>query len=200
MSTPSKNAQAEHFAACGELILRLLPGSQAAGVFGADSELLWQSEQSLPISSARVITKVLQSKQSAQLKVIRGGELHVLPLLNGSRAIGAIAVLITAANSADIGLQLKPVIAVLTHELQARPTARKSQELTERTQELEWLFTVTSELRSDSSDTAAVEQLLAAAMERMGAVFGGEGVGRRAGKGRHRSSRGSSAGHRPGET
>jgi diguanylate cyclase (GGDEF)-like protein len=183
MSTSPKNIQAEHFVAYGELIVRLLPSSQAAGIFGANAEVLWQSSPMLHAGLGQSLTTALQGKRPLQLDGPRHSTIFILPLIHAEKAVGAIAVTVAAGQHAhsishassisNITALLKPVIAVVTHELHARPRSRRSQELTERTQELEWLFTVTSELRADSNDTAAVEQLLTAAMERMGAVFGG---------------------------
>lgn len=163
--------------------MRLVLNCQAAGVFGADATTLWQSKTGFDSSLGQSVRGVLRSLRPAKLLIAGKWEIHVLPLMHGNRAVGALAVRVAMGapasregsqpGSAGIKAALKPVIAVLTHELRSRPTARRSLELTERTQELEWLFRITADLRSDNRDTAAVEQLLAAATERMGAVYAG---------------------------
>ncbi len=183
MSTATKNAEDAHFASYGELIMRLVPSCREAGIFGVDAATLWQSTAGFDAGLGRSVTDVLQSQKCIKLLAASGTAVHVLPLLQGGKAVGVIAVTVdvasvrsgsaTASSSAEIDAALKPVIAVLAYELRSRPKARRSRELTERTQELEWLFKITAELRPGSGDSAAVEQLLAAATERMGAVFAG---------------------------
>ena len=183
MSASIKNAADTHFAAYGELIARLLPNCQVAGIFDADGLTLWQSKSGFDAGVRQTVAGVLQSQRPATLPLSRGATIHVLPLLEGNKPVGVVAAAVDfpgsrsgssdPASSAAVAAALKPLIAVLTHELRSSLKAHKSQELTERTQELEWLFKFTAELRSDSGDTAAVEQLLSAATERMGAAFAG---------------------------
>jgi diguanylate cyclase (GGDEF)-like protein len=69
--------------------------------------------------------------------------------------------------------KLKPVLDCLYRELAARqPESRKLQTLTERTAELEWLFKVTSDLRGGADEQRMLEQLLAAATERLKSALG----------------------------
>jgi diguanylate cyclase (GGDEF)-like protein len=80
--------------------------------------------------------------------------------------------------SASIGLRvalsrLKPVLDSLHRELSAAaPRKARTQTLTERTAELEWLFKVTSAVRTSSNDQKVLDGILDAATERIGAVLG----------------------------
>jgi diguanylate cyclase (GGDEF)-like protein len=79
------------------------------------------------------------------------------------------------ANSGPrVALQrLKPVLDSLRRELSAAaPRKDRTQTLTERTAELEWLFKVTSAVRTSSNDQKVLDGILDAATERIGAVLG----------------------------
>lgn len=161
--------------------MRLAPDAQAAGVFAADGAPLWQSNIGFATGLERLIAGVLQTQQPNKHLAPSGSITFLLPLMHADKVIGVLVAAFPQAGAAarsttEVSAALKPVMAVLTHELQTRPSTRKSNELTERTQELEWLFTVTSKLRSGSNDSVAVEQLLAAAVERMGAGFAGVAI------------------------
>jgi len=70
-------------------------------------------------------------------------------------------------------LKLKPVLDSLHRELAAaRPDRSRVRTLTERTAELEWLFSITAKLRGSSDDRRVIEELLSAATERLKSSFG----------------------------
>lgn len=69
--------------------------------------------------------------------------------------------------------RLKPVLDSLHRELSAAaPRRARTQTLTERTAELEWLFKVTSAVRTSSNDQKVLDGILDAATERVGAALG----------------------------
>jgi diguanylate cyclase (GGDEF)-like protein len=69
--------------------------------------------------------------------------------------------------------RLKPVLDSLHRELSAAaPRRERTQTLTERTAELEWLFQVTSAVRTSSNDRKVLDGILDAATERVGAALG----------------------------
>jgi diguanylate cyclase (GGDEF)-like protein len=78
-----------------------------------------------------------------------------------------------ARHAALLAQKLKPVLDCLYRELAAsQPERKKLQTLTERTAELEWLFRITSDSKGSSDEQRALEQLLAAATERLKSAFG----------------------------
>ncbi len=78
-----------------------------------------------------------------------------------------------AARSRHLITRLKPVLDSLHRELSAAaPQRARTQTLTERTAELEWLFKVTSSIKAASNDQKVLDGILTAATERIGAAMG----------------------------
>jgi diguanylate cyclase (GGDEF)-like protein len=78
-----------------------------------------------------------------------------------------------ARQTSTAAQRLKPVLDCLHRELAAARSKRsKTQILTERTVELEWLFKVMSNLKASSDDPRVVEELLSAATERLHSALG----------------------------
>jgi diguanylate cyclase (GGDEF)-like protein len=72
-----------------------------------------------------------------------------------------------------LSLRLRPLLDCIHRDFAtALPTRTKVQMLTERTAELEWLFKVTSKLKGAVDDKRVVEELLAAATERLRSALG----------------------------
>jgi diguanylate cyclase (GGDEF)-like protein len=80
----------------------------------------------------------------------------------------------SAAHRLSNALQrLKPILDSLHRELSAAAPRRvRTQTLTERASELEWLFKVTSAVRTSSDDQKVLDGILDAATERIGATLG----------------------------
>jgi diguanylate cyclase (GGDEF)-like protein len=79
-----------------------------------------------------------------------------------------------ASESAEkVAVRLKPLIASLHRELNTR-TARspKEQTLTERTEELEWLFEVVQRVNGAPDECSVIADLLAAATDRLDSAMG----------------------------
>jgi hypothetical protein len=75
--------------------------------------------------------------------------------------------------AAELARRLKPLLACVHRDLAAAKRAdAQVQALTERTAELEWLFTVTSKPKSGIDEQGAIEALLRAATERLGCALG----------------------------
>ena len=75
-------------------------------------------------------------------------------------------------HAAEVAHRLQPLIACISRELlSALPTRERIRTLTERTEELEWLFEVTGSLKGASDDRGVIEELLAAATRRLGSTM-----------------------------
>ncbi len=73
----------------------------------------------------------------------------------------------------DVAHLVKPLLDCIHRELAAAvPVASKVQALTERTAELEWLFTVTGNLKGASDEQRVLQELLAASTLRLKSAFG----------------------------
>jgi diguanylate cyclase (GGDEF)-like protein len=79
----------------------------------------------------------------------------------------------TSAHTRNTFQRLKPVLDSLHRELAAAaPQRSRARTLTERTAELEWLFKVTSSIKSSSNDQKVLDGILVAASERIDAALG----------------------------
>ena len=72
-----------------------------------------------------------------------------------------------------LAARLKPLLDCIRRDLQtAKPAKVAEERLTERTAELEWLFTVTNKLKGGADDQKILEELLSAATIRLGGALG----------------------------
>jgi len=73
----------------------------------------------------------------------------------------------------EIERRLKPLLDCIRRELvSSLPSRERIQTLSERTAELEWLFKVTSNLQGSTGERHAIEELLAAATQRLDSAMG----------------------------
>lgn len=72
-----------------------------------------------------------------------------------------------------VATRLKPALELLQRQMRAVPAPARVQVLEERTQELEWLFSVSSRLSGTGGDDQQLGALLQEASERIGAAFAG---------------------------
>jgi diguanylate cyclase (GGDEF)-like protein len=87
--------------------------------------------------------------------------------------VSAVAATSAASRIRHVLQRLRPVLDSLHRELAAAsPQRARAQTLTERTAELEWLFKVTSSIKSSSNDQKLLDGILAAASERIDAALG----------------------------
>lgn len=165
-----------------ELVKRLLPGTGSIAFCRLDGLSQWTSSDLDRLKLESLVQRCLQDKEPvAMARMVASNCLMIaLPLRHDEKLVGALAISVAVASGDDPGnklivakLALQPVLTVVAHEM--RPIAKPARNavLTERTEELEWLFAVTADMRPGSSESAAIEQLLAAAVERMEASFGG---------------------------
>ena len=76
-------------------------------------------------------------------------------------------------HAAELARRLKPLLDCIYRDLEARiPVRERVQAMTDRTQELEWLFKVVSQHKGGGDDRYAIRELLAAATERLEASMG----------------------------
>jgi len=75
--------------------------------------------------------------------------------------------------AADLATRLKPLLDCVHRDLVAAvPIRTKLKDLTERTAELEWLFSVTNSLKGSVDDQRVVNELLAASTDRLHCALG----------------------------
>jgi diguanylate cyclase (GGDEF)-like protein len=75
-------------------------------------------------------------------------------------------------HAAEVARRLQPLTACICRDLLAAlPTRERIRTLTERTEELEWLFEVTGKLTGRLDDRGVIEELLAAATRRLGGTM-----------------------------
>lgn len=165
------------------LIRGLIAGVQVVGFFRPDGKCDWISAKKAGMNLMLLAKEVLRTGRGVRNIEAEESMSFALPLRGKNGIVGIVGLTVSTSDSDNwdmtlerIETALQPVVTVLSHELAARVAAPKTKVLTERTEELEWLFSVTAELRSGSSDSAAVEQLLRAAVERMKASYGGLAV------------------------
>lgn len=167
---------------CGELVQRLHPSCDWVGFFVTDGTLAWSTNSECADGCASLVNEVCASDQPSEAGRRQETQFYAaFSLLDGKRAVGALCLRVPfdAGRSdtevlAGMRVTLRPVIDLATQQLKGvAKRTRRTDVLTERTEELEWLFAVTANLRSGSSDTSAIEQLLAASTERMDASFAG---------------------------
>jgi diguanylate cyclase (GGDEF)-like protein len=75
--------------------------------------------------------------------------------------------------AANLALRLRPLLECIRRDLAAEiPTPSRVQTLTERSAELEWLFTVTSNLKGAVDDRKVLQELLAQSTSRLKSALG----------------------------
>jgi diguanylate cyclase (GGDEF)-like protein len=174
----------ELYSSYGDLAERLLPSALRICFYGADGDLEWTrgADKSVAADAPATVRAIIPGG-SLEPQVSRLGESLVavaIPILLDGKPVSVLLVEAPCDKSAsdrrsmrDIAGAAAPLVDCLCRELgqQARK-ALPSATLSERTEELEWLFALTENLHSNSSDPRAISQLLGAAVERMRACFG----------------------------
>jgi diguanylate cyclase (GGDEF)-like protein len=174
----------EIFSSYGDLADRLLPAALRISFYGAEGELEWTrgGDKAAPAHPPSIVRAIIPGG-SLEPQVSRLGESLVavaIPILLDSKPVSILLVDMPCDKSAsdrrlmrDIAGAAAPLVDCLCRELaQQVRKALPSATLSERTEELEWLFALTENLHSNSSDPRAISQLLGAAVERMRACFG----------------------------
>jgi diguanylate cyclase (GGDEF)-like protein len=172
------------FASYGDLARSLLPSAARLALYDSDGGLEWSD------GAARTNDRAMGALLH---EFIPGGAIEpkLTKLADATVAVGLpvvldskpIAVLLAqlpfSEGQSDRRLlhdtvgAAAPLLDCMCRELsQMSRKAMKSATLTERTEELEWLFALTENLHSNSNDPRAINQLMGAAVERMKCCFG----------------------------
>jgi diguanylate cyclase (GGDEF)-like protein len=172
------------FASYGDLAQSLLPTATHLALYDANANLEWSGGEARDNDLA--LRTLLQ-------EFIPGGALEPqLTKLSDSSVAVAVPVVVDLKTIALLLVQLPipagqsnrrvlhdtagsaaPLLDCMCRELsQMRRKATKSATLTERTEELEWLFALTNHLHANCRDPRAINQLMGAAVERMKCCFG----------------------------
>jgi len=174
----------EIYSSYGDLAGRLLPAAAKISFFGAAGELEWTRghDHAAAEASACLVGTIL-ADGSVEPQVLRLSDSVIaigIPIIVDAKPVSILLVnVICRQPDADRRVMREtvsaaaPLIDCLCRELgQQVRKALPSATLSERTEELEWLFAFTENLHSNSSDPRAINQLLGAAVERMRASFG----------------------------
>jgi diguanylate cyclase (GGDEF)-like protein len=172
------------FASYGDLAKSLLPTATCLALYDANGGLEWSHGDAR--KNDRALSALLQDfipggAIEPKLAVLSHNSVAVaLPVVMDSKPIALLlAQLPFAEDQSDRRLLhdtvgfAAPLLDCMCRELsQMNRKAMKSATLTERTEELEWLFALTENLHSNSNDPRAISQLMGAAVERMKCCFG----------------------------
>jgi diguanylate cyclase (GGDEF)-like protein len=180
-SAPSDDAV---FASYAQLARTLLDELNGVCLFDATLQCRGQ-DGSLDADAIRKSLRTLGWKSAAErapevLAFYPGQCLTAIPLEHADGAfLGVFCVqqplvgAVPAQHASTVAGRLKPLLACVHRELAAAlPVSARINNLTERSAELEWLFKVTSNLKGAADDRRILEELLAAAMERLQSAFG----------------------------
>jgi diguanylate cyclase (GGDEF)-like protein len=181
--TKGRGRAKEIYSSYGELAGRLLPAAAQISFFGASGELEWTrgSAGNTPQPAALVARILSGNLVDAQVARLSGSLLAVaIPINLDGKPVSILQVTVASKPAAgdervmrDTVGAAAPLVDCLCRELgQQLRKALPSATLSERTEELEWLFALTENLHSNSSDPRAINQVLGAAVERMRACFG----------------------------
>ena len=181
--TKGKDRPKEIYSSYGDLADRLLPAALRISFYGADGRIEWTRGGGDAADGTPAIVRKILPGGASEPQVARLSESMVavaIPVLLDSKAISILLVHM-ACNKTDsdrrvmreIAGAAAPLIDCMCREMgQQSRKALPSATLSERTEELEWLFALTENLHSNSSDPRAISQLLGAAVERMRGCFG----------------------------
>ncbi len=171
------------FSSYGDLAERLLPKALHLSFYGADGEMVWTRGADRNLDSTVALVRSIIHAHARRPQAARLSETLVavaVPIVMHSKAVSVFVVHVRCDQtvpesriSSDLASAAAPLVDCLMRELgqpvhKALPVAT----LSERAEELEWLFGLTENLHSNSSDPRAISQLLSAAVERMRACGG----------------------------
>ena len=174
------------YSSYGDLAGRLLAAATQLSFYNAVGDLEWSrgapAGAGAGANTGSLVRDVLACGQTTpQMRRVGTSMLEVaIPINVDGRPVSILQVHVPCDEPAadrrllrDTLSAAAPLVDCLCRELgQERRKALSSATLSERTEELEWLFALTENLHSNSSDPRAIRQLLGAAVERMRASFG----------------------------
>ncbi|MET0281479.1 MAG: bifunctional diguanylate cyclase/phosphodiesterase [Steroidobacteraceae bacterium] len=190
---PPDAAATDSFAQYASLVERLWPGAQAVeflstGRNGGEG-FTWSSvtpRDPQILSFAKACQGSTESGPFTR-QLADGSHVLMVPILFGGKRIALLGVHARQPPSATWRLtpqhienMLRPICELAARDLDQRqggstrrvPDARAQTALSQRTEELEWLFAITAQLRSGSGERDAISGLVLAATERMESSLG----------------------------
>lgn len=161
-----------------EQMKRLLPEGAGFALLGVDGTIYWSSLERLSVDE-RLLDRLRVCAAPTHLEALQPDVLlAALPVLRRGELVAAVLLRFEQRSAEPASAQLdrvwrrvRPVLDRLGREL-VRVAASADGDGTVPTDELEWLFALMTELHGSSGETAAFEQLLASAVEQMGASLG----------------------------
>jgi len=174
----------EIYSSYGDLADRLLPAARRISFYGGGGELVWThgADKAAPTHVPSIVRAIIPDG-ALEPQVSRLSESLIavaIPIVLNSKPVSILLVNTLCDKAAsdrrlmrEIVGAAAPLVDCLCRELgqQARK-APPSATLSERTEELAWLFALTENLHANSSDPRAISQLLGPAVERMRGCFG----------------------------
>jgi diguanylate cyclase (GGDEF)-like protein len=174
----------ELYSSYGDLAGRLLPVAARIAFYGAAGDLEWsRGELKIAVEEPAPLVREILSRNLVEPQVLRLGQSMIVvavPINLDGRPVSILQVHVRSNEPAsdrrvmrDTVSAAAPLVDCLCRELgQQVRKALPSATVSERTEELEWLFALTENLHSNSNDPRAISQLLGAAVERVRACFG----------------------------
>lgn len=180
---------ADVFANYASLVQRLWPGTFALEFRSLDDSFVWCAGHSRDPQIQSLARAFLAAPGDSPLTRSFGDGTHALlvPILYENRRIGLLGIHARQPQSAtwrltpqNVENMLRPICELAARDINRRlggpdrrgSDARARAVLSQRTEELEWLFAVTAELRSGSGELAPITALLQAATPRMESIYG----------------------------
>jgi diguanylate cyclase (GGDEF)-like protein len=171
---------AEFFRPYTEQMKRLLPEGAAFTLVSAAGEVYWSSFEGQPPVDERLLYRLRAGAAPLQLDSLEPDvQLVALPVLRHGELVAGVLLRFErrVAEPAGVALErvwrrLRPTLDRLGRELAWAVTTAPGDDIAPM-DELEWLFALMTELQDSSGENLVFEQLLASAVEQMGASFAG---------------------------
>jgi diguanylate cyclase (GGDEF)-like protein len=174
----------ELYASYGDLALRLLPSAVRISIYDASGEIKWSKgeEGIADRGTARIIEPIIPGgSNSPHTERISDALTAVaVPVVIDRKVVNVLVAYVLSINNQserrltrDVVSATAPWVDCLCREIgQIGHQPLASATLSERTEELEWLFSLTESLHTNSNNPKAINQLLGAAVERIKCNFG----------------------------
>ncbi len=179
-----KSATEELFASYGDLAKRLLPAAVRITLYGSHGTSEWTcGDEQVPDHEIAELVRPLIPGGGGEPRAVRLSETLTAvaaPVVLDRKPISVLVVLMPCDRTHselrvmnEVVNAAAPLMDCMCRELnQIGRKAMKAATLSERTEELEWLFALTESLHSNSNDPRAINHLMGAAVERMKCCFG----------------------------
>jgi diguanylate cyclase (GGDEF)-like protein len=179
-----KSSLSDVFASYGDLAKRLLPAATRISWYGSDGTREWfDGDARIPERGLQDVLEPILKRGVPEPQAVRLSDTLTAvaaPVVLDGKILSILLVHMPCEQSHtdrrvmnEVVGAASPLLDCMCRELnQIGRKAMKSATLTERTEELEWLFALTESLHSNSNDPRAISQLMGAAVERMKCCFG----------------------------